>query len=97
MKTDCFVWVTDQALKEVHKEAAGKNRFTSPVSRWMISKACCTICIVINFFPLLRPCIIREFVRRSTIGHYKYNQKSKRFILNGTLDTQTTTDKEYST
>jgi hypothetical protein len=41
----------------------------SPVSRCMISKACFTILTDINFLPLLRPCIIREFVSRSTIGH----------------------------
>ena len=42
---------------------------TSPVSRWMISKECLTIVTAISFLPLLRPCIMRELVRRSTIGH----------------------------
>lgn len=41
----------------------------SPVSKWMISKACLTMRTVINFLPLLRPCIIMELVNRSTIGH----------------------------
>merc|ERR1739838_34218 len=40
-----------------------------PVRRWMISKACLTIRIAINFFPLFLPCIINELVNRSTIGH----------------------------
>lgn len=39
------------------------------VSRWMISMACLTIRTAISFLPLLRPCIISEFVRRSMIGH----------------------------
>lgn len=42
---------------------------TSPVSRWMISKACLTMRTVMSFLPLLRPCIIMELVRRSTMGH----------------------------
>merc|ERR1719147_422284 len=41
----------------------------SPVRRWIISKLCFTILTVINFFPLFLPCIIKEFTRRSTIGH----------------------------
>ena len=45
------------------------QRRTSPVNRWMISNACLTMRIAISFLPLLRPCIINESVRRSTIGH----------------------------
>ena len=43
---------------------------TSPVRRWMISNECLTILTVMSFLPLLRPCIIREQARRSTIGHW---------------------------
>lgn len=42
---------------------------TSPVSKWIISKACFTMRTAMSFFPLLRPCIINEFVSRSTMGH----------------------------
>ena len=43
---------------------------TSPVRRWMISKQCLRMRTAISFLPLLRPCIISEFVTRSTMGHY---------------------------
>lgn len=45
------------------------HSLTSPVSRWMISKACLTMRTVMSFLPLFRPCIIMELVRRSTMGH----------------------------
>lgn len=48
---------------------------TSPVSRWMISKACLTMRTVISFLPLLRPCIIMELVRRSTMGHWALRKR----------------------
>merc|ERR1712021_123293 len=41
----------------------------SPVVKWMISNECLMMRTVISFFPLLRPCIINEFTRRSTMGH----------------------------
>ena len=34
-----------------------------------ISKACATIRTAMSFFPLLRPFIISELVRRSMMGH----------------------------
>ena len=40
-----------------------------PVIKCISSKQCCTIRIAINFFPLLRPCDIRELTKRSTMGH----------------------------
>lgn len=46
------------------------NVRTSLVRRLIISNECFTILIAISFLPLLRPCIIREFVRRSTMGHW---------------------------
>jgi hypothetical protein len=49
-----------------------KENLTSPVNKWMISKACLTILTAINFLALLRPCIIRELVNLSTIGHWAF-------------------------
>ena len=39
------------------------------VRRWMISIACLTMRTASIFFPLFRPCIIRELASRSTMGH----------------------------
>ena len=53
------------------------NVRTSLVRRLIISNECFTILIAMSFLPLLRPCIIREFVRRSTMGHWG-KEKRKR-------------------
>merc|ERR1719270_1950468 len=45
-------------------------RGLSPVRRWVISKLCFTILTVNSFLPLFLPCIIRLFIRRSTMGHW---------------------------
>lgn len=42
------------------------------VNRWMISIACLTMRTAISFLPLFLPCIIRELVNRSTIGHWAF-------------------------
>lgn len=47
----------------------------SPVNKWMISKACFTIRTDISFLPLLRPLIMSEFVKRSTIGHWALRKR----------------------
>lgn len=47
----------------------------SPVSKWMISKECLTMRQAISFLPLLRPFIIREQVRRSTMGHWALRKR----------------------
>ena len=39
------------------------------VSKWMISMACLIILTAMSFFPLFLPCIIRELVSLSTMGH----------------------------
>ena len=57
------------------KNSTPSTLLTSPVSRWMISKACLTIRTVINFLPLLRPCIIMELVSRSTMGHWAFRKR----------------------
>lgn len=51
----------------------------SPVNKWMISKACLTMRTDISFLPLLRPRIMSELVKRSTIGHCALR---KRFTVN---------------
>ena len=40
-----------------------------------ISKAWATIRTAMSFFPLLRPFIIREFVRRSMMGHWALRKR----------------------
>ena len=42
------------------------------VKRWIISMACLMILTAINFLPLFLPCIMREFVSLSTIGHWAF-------------------------
>ena len=42
------------------------------VKRWMISIACLMMRTANNFFPLFLPCIIRELVILSTIGHWAF-------------------------
>ena len=42
------------------------------VSRWINSIACLTMRTAMSFFPLLRPCIMREFVSLSMIGHWAF-------------------------
>merc|ERR1712018_24155 len=48
----------------------------SPVSKWMISKVWRTILMVSNFLPLFLPCIIKELVSRSTIGHCAFRKRT---------------------
>lgn len=48
---------------------------TSPVSKWMISKACLTMRTAISFLPLFRPCIMRLHARRSTMGHWALRKR----------------------
>ncbi len=64
----------NQALRNVWKTV------TSPVSRWMISKACLTMRTVSSFLPLLRPCIIMEFVTRSTMGHWALRKRLAAYL-----------------
>jgi hypothetical protein len=52
-------------------------RFERQVERiWhTISKAWATIRMAISFLPLLRPFIIKEFVKRSMIGHCAFRNR----------------------
>ncbi len=52
-------------------EARGIGKRACPT----ISKACATIRTAMSFFPLLRPFIISELVRRSTIGHWALRKR----------------------
>ena len=66
-----FIICQLQAIPETKIMLALLDRqLTSPVNKWMISKACLTMVMAFIFLPLLRPCIMRELTRRSTTGHY---------------------------
>ena len=54
---------------------------TSPVRRWTISKACWTILMANSFLPLLRPCIIKELVSLSTIGHCIIKRQNQPIVI----------------
>ena len=52
------------------------------VIRAMISKACFTMRRAIIFFPLFLPCIIREFTKRSTRGHWALRKRFFWYLSN---------------
>ena len=50
------------------------------VRRWMISMACLTMRTAMSFLPLLRPCIIRELVSLSTMGHWALRNRFTEYL-----------------
>ena len=50
------------------------------VSKWIISIACFVILTAISFFPLFLPCIMRELVSLSTIGHCAFLKRLTEYL-----------------
>jgi len=50
------------------------------VSKWMISMACLIILTAKSFFPLFLPCIIRELVSLSTMGHCAFLNRFTEYL-----------------